>query len=208
LENKAADIIAPIEALRVPINTGNGPDRNAGQALTDIQALPAYVAVAGGAYQGTGWNLWFHELLALVAQDHVGEEWCHVAERRITNALVDQINEFVEVQRWRAVPGQIPLPAHLGVQAAHAQIGAVRPVIQHNPVQMPLGALGVAQAQAQLQQPAEVRPVGRPVDLPNGALGVAGAQARFRQAQDADNEQPQLRAVPTKNLPVWPPLPK
>lgn len=210
LENKAPDIVASIEALHVPINTGVGPDRDAAQGLAAIQALPAYTAVDGGAYTGTGWTLWFNELLRLVAQDHVGEEWCHVAERRVTNALVAEINALVERSQWRAQPGQVALPAlALGVNAAQGRIAAVAPVVQAGPVQMPQGALGVAQARAQVQHVDAPRR-GGPVDIPDGALGVAAAQARFQRAENGDAAplRPQLKPLPKGNLPVWPPPPK
>lgn len=203
LENKKAEIIAPIEVLRVPIN----PGANMAQGLAAIQALPEYTATVGGAYAGPSWQLWFDELLALVAEDHNGAAWCHAAERRINNMLTARINARVESQRWRAVPGQLALPAHLGVQQAHAQIQAVAPVVPA-PVVIPDGALGVARAQAQLQarDPSPPR-VARPIDLPDGALGVAGAQARFLQANNDDARQPVLTNTPKKNLPVWPPVP-
>lgn len=207
LENKMAEIIAPIEQLRVPIKTGAAPELNAAQGLAAIQALSAYTAAVGGAYTGSCWNIWFNELLSLVANDHSGAAWCHVAEQRVNAMLSARINALVETRRWRAMPGQLPIPAHLGVNAAQVQIGTVAPVT-HTPVVMPQGALGVVQAQTQIQQQQATPPrLNRPIDLPDGALGVAGAQARFQQALNDNNRQPVLTNIPTRNLPVWPPVP-
>jgi hypothetical protein len=178
LENKAADIIESIETLRVRINPGGGAaDRTGPQALTAIRALPAYALAVTNA-----WNIWFTELIRLVAEDHTGEAWCEVAERRIVAPLIATINALAVTGKWLAGPAQVQLPAQsLGVQVARNQINGPAQVVQVGP-------------------PA-------PVTLPDGALGVAAAQVRFAQAAAPVNAPVRLGPIPKKNLPAWPPPP-